>query len=75
MKNIIVNTFFTAALLMIAVCPVVSAGEAMDQLQDMENTGVSFDGSDGKRSGMDIDLTEVEVAIPEPTAVPVDEDN
>lgn len=41
---------------------------ALDQLQDMQNTGVTFDGSDGNRSGMDIDVQPVTGVIPEPPA-------
>lgn len=75
MKTIIMGLFVIAILLSSAVCPLASAGDAMDQLQGMSNTGTTFDGSDGRRSGMDIDFVEVEgPEIPEPTAVPVDEE-
>lgn len=46
---------------------------AFDQLQNMDNTGETFDGSDGNRSGMDIDLETVEVPLPEPTPEPVEQ--
>lgn len=39
---------------------------ALDQLQDMQNTGVTFDGSDGERSGMDIYVEPTSGNIPEP---------
>ncbi len=72
MKKFTVASVITMLCLVLLSASQLMAGEAMDQLQDMENTGVSFDGSDGRRSGMDIDFTDVEVSIPEPEAVPVD---
>ena len=70
--GILVRTVFLCGL----SYSVVFAEGAMDQLENMENTGVAFDGSDGRRSGMDIDFTDTTVEIPEPTAQPVDtEDN
>lgn len=53
--------------LMMVVAPVFAQEDsAYDQLEDMNNTGETFDGSDGQRSGMDIDLETVEVPLPEP---------
>lgn len=39
---------------------------AYDQLQNMSNTGTTFDGSDGERSGMDYGMTPSSGNIPEP---------
>lgn len=75
MKKITMNLFAVMALLSVIACPASIASEAMKQLEDMKNTGVTFDGSDGQRSGMDFDfVNSVDIQIPEPTAEPVEED-
>lgn len=44
--------------------------KAIDQLQGMTNTGITFDGSDGQRSGMDINVSPSAGDIPVPTPSP-----
>jgi hypothetical protein len=62
--------FFSILMLSSSVC---FAG-AMDDLKDMSNTGSSFDGSDGQRSGMDIAVSPSSGNIPEASAPqPVDQ--
>jgi hypothetical protein len=57
----------------IAMATAAYAGDAYDQLQGMSNTGVTYDGSDGARSGMDINVSPSYGTIPEvPAPTPVD---
>jgi len=56
----------------IAMSTAACAG-AYDELQGMSNTGVSFDGSDGQRSGMDINVSPSYGNIPDvPAPTPVE---
>lgn len=75
MKKIAVSLTVIAWFLSVAACPITLAGDAMDDLEGMTNTGTTFDGSDGQRSGMDIDFTPTTTNIPEPTAEPVFDEN
>ncbi len=57
----------------LAMTTAAYAGDASDQLEGMSNTGVTFDGSDGQRSGMDINVSPSGGNIPEvPEPTPVD---
>jgi hypothetical protein len=54
----------------IAMATAACAGDALDQLQGMSNTGKTFDGSDGQRFGMDIDVSPSAGNVPVPTPSP-----
>jgi len=68
-KGILMATLF---LMTWGLGTAVADDSALDQLQGMRNTGVTFDGSDGERSGMDVWTTPSAgeaPAVPEPTPV------
>ncbi len=67
-KNMWVVFLCLGVLAMAVPCASAEDDSALDQLQSIGNTGVVFDGSDGQRSGMDIDATPVLVPTPEPAA-------
>ena len=66
-RNLGIVFLCLAVLTVVTPCAFAEDSSAYDQLQNMQNTGVTFDGSDGQRSGMDVDLQTTEVPLPEPT--------
>ena len=72
MKKSVISIVMAAAFLVIVSGAAVFAGDAMDDLEDMKNTGETFDGSDGQRSGMDIDIDRTGDESPAPTPEAVD---
>jgi len=61
-----------AGIIVALICagPAFAEDKAIDQLQGMTNTGITFDGSDGQRFGMDINVSPSAGDVPVPTPSP-----